>query len=67
MSDPRPIEEIYAELAAHPDFVVGGYLSRQHLAEEGIEAEELDHDGIFDGMNAAANEELWSIVRESAS
>jgi hypothetical protein len=26
----------------------------------------LDRDGIMDTMNSAANDELWSIVREQA-
>jgi hypothetical protein len=63
---PRDLASLYAELAAHPDFVVGGFLSRDHLSEAGIDPDLLDRDGIMDTMNSAANDELWSIVREQA-
>ena len=37
----RPIEEIYRELAAHPDFVIGNYLSRQHVEDAGFDLDDL--------------------------
>lgn len=38
----RSIDDIAAELFAHPEFVIGNFLTRDHLTEAGIDPDKVD-------------------------
>jgi hypothetical protein len=40
----RSIEDIYYELANHPDFVMGNYLARTHVLAAGYDPDALPED-----------------------
>lgn len=61
MADPveRPINEIYAELASHSEFVCGNYFTAEHLSDAGWsddEIDELDEDHVADVISRAVFE-----------
>ena len=66
MSEPRPIEEIYAELAAHPDFVIGGYLTRDHVIDAGWSPDRLPSK-FADNNAEAVSDLMYELVEEGQS
>lgn len=60
----RTIDEIAKELFAHPDFVVGNFLTRQHIAEMGYD---LDSIGDMSWAVDPISETMWECVDTEAA
>lgn len=57
---PRTLDEIGRELFSHSDFVVGNFLGRQHVKDEGFDPDKL---GDMEWAAEPIANEMWECVQ----